>query len=117
MSGFKHHSIFPKDRNIQSYLFPYVCFSCHKSFKKPQSEDSRKCPDCGEEMVRLSRKFKPPKKDDSEAWRVIEYVVNAGFQYHSIHIENGQQAKYPTTLKEAEFFVLAHQSHLKKPTF
>ena len=117
MSSFKHHSAFPKEKNIQSFLFPFACFNCNKSFKKPHSEEPRKCPKCHSEMTRLSRKFKPPKKDDLEAWRVVEYVVKAGFRYQSIHIGNGQQANYPITLREAESFVLAYQSHLKRPTF
>jgi hypothetical protein len=60
-------------------------------------------------MIQLSRKFKPPKKSDLESWAVVEYVVQAGFRYQSLQMEDGRSAKYPSTLKEAEVFVLAHR--------
>lgn len=111
-SHFKHHSYFPKEKHIQTYLLPHVCFGCHKSFKKPHSEELRKCPDCGAEMVQLSRKFKPPKKTNTEAWSVVEYIVKAGFLYQSLRIENGRQAKYPNTLKDAVIFVVEYKDRL-----
>lgn len=108
MRKFQHHGSFPTKRQFDTFLFPHVCFACRKSFKKPESTGLRQCPQCKGEMVRLSRKFKPPKNTDVEAWRVVEYVVKAGFSYESIHIENGQQAHYPKTMKEAVEFVRSY---------
>jgi len=113
MSQFKHHTYFKTEKDIQSYLFPHVCFSCRKSFKKPNTNKTRLCPDCGVEMVQLSRKFKAPKKEDVSSWEVVKLVVNAGFRYQSINIEEGPQAKYPKSLKEAEEFILLHKNRAK----
>ncbi len=105
MSGrFRHHSQFLTDRQVLGYLFPYVCFSCRKSFKRPPVEEARLCPDCGTETVRLSRKFKAPPKAATKRWQVVEYLVSKGFRYDSVQAGDGQQARFPTTLREAEEF-------------
>ncbi|MDP3815781.1 hypothetical protein [Pseudomonas sp.] len=108
LDTYKH---FTSERSSQMFLFPNVCFKCRKSYKKPASKKPSKCPECGAQMTELSRKFKAPKKDDTAAWHVIEFVVNAGFRYHSVQIENGGQAIYPNTMKEAEEFVRLHSGN------
>jgi predicted amidophosphoribosyltransferase len=107
MEKFKHHSAFETEKQTQTYLLPHVCFHCRKSYKKPKSVESRLCPECGKELTLLSRKFSAPPKTDIEEWKVVEYLVSQGFRYHSIHIENGQQAKYPKTMREAVEFAHA----------
>ncbi len=62
-------------------------------------------------MIQLSRKFKPPKKNDVHSWTVVEYVVQAGLRYQSIQTEDGRFVQYPSTLKEAEAFVLTYKIH------
>ena len=111
MSKFRHHTYF----RGKTHFVPYICIACRKSFKRPHGIELKRCPQCSGEMVRLSRKFKPPKNSDVEAWRVVEYVVNAGFSYESIHIENGQQARYPKTIKEAEEFVRLYGDLVRQP--
>ena len=111
MGKFRHHSNFQKKRLIQSYLFPHACFECRKSFKKPESNAVSACPNCGTPMLPLSRKFKAPKKNDVEAWAVVEYVARSGFRYQSIQTGDGRFVKYPSTLKEAEVFILTYKHH------
>ncbi len=101
---------------MPTYLYPHVCFTCRKSFKGPDSPELRLCPQCKNEMVQLSRKFRTPKNTDAEAWRVVEYVVNAGFFYESIHLEGGKQARYPKTMREAEEFVRCYADRITRPT-
>jgi predicted amidophosphoribosyltransferase len=105
MGKFKHHSAFETENHTQSYLFPNVCFHCRKSYKKPKSVGPRLCPECGKEMTQLSRKFSAPSKTSIEEWNVVEYLVSEGFRYHTIHLGDGHQAKYPRTTKEAAVFV------------
>lgn len=102
MANFKHHSYFTPEKLVNSYLFPNVCFACRKCFRRPISDKPRKCPECGRAMSRLNRKFKAPKKEEVNAWRVVEFVVASGFQYQSLHVAG---ARYPKTMKEAEEFV------------
>ena len=108
MPNFKHHKYFTPEKLANTHLFPHVCFSCRKSFRRPISDEARACPECGGVTIRLSRKFKAPKKDDLNAWHVVEYVVASGFVYQSIHLENGALATYPKTMKEAKEFVRQH---------
>ena len=55
--------------------------------------------------MRLSRKFKAPKKDNASAWLVVKFVVDSGLVYQSIRLEGGYLAEYPKTMREAEVFV------------
>lgn len=87
-------------------FFPHVCFHCRKSYKKEKCDEPRLCPECGNGLTMLSRKFKAPPKTAKDEWKVVEYLVSQGFTYHTIHID-GKQAKYPKTMKEAAEFVLA----------
>jgi len=109
MDNFKHHSAFEKEKQTQSYLFPNVCFNCRKSYKKPKSTEPRSCPECGKELIQLSRKFSAPRKAAIEEWKVVEYLVSQGFLYYTIHLEDGQQVKYPKTMKDAIEFVRTHK--------
>jgi len=67
------------------------------------------CPECGKELTQLSRKFSAPSKTAIEEWKVVEYLVSQGFRYHTIHVDNGQQAIFPKTMKEAVEFARAYR--------
>jgi predicted RNA-binding Zn-ribbon protein involved in translation (DUF1610 family) len=108
MGTFKPHKYFPKARQAQSYLFPFVCFSCRKSFKKPNSVSVRSCPECGGAMTQLSRKFKAPKRSDTAQWKKVQLLVSHGFRFYSVYeqTERGSsRVAYPRTLEEAREFV------------
>jgi hypothetical protein len=113
MGAFKHHSKYPKERSIQNYLFPHVCFHCRKSFKKPKSLEPPLCPQCAGATVMLSRKFSAPKAIDTEQWRKVEFLVAHGFLFQSVYeqSEGGGRHKvaYPSTLIEAEAFVVEYR--------
>jgi DNA-directed RNA polymerase subunit RPC12/RpoP len=114
MTAFKHHNAFPKEKDIQGHLFPHVCFDCKKSFKKPISEAPRLCPQCGGEMVRLSRKFSASTATDTVQWKKVQFLVEHGFFFQSIYepTESGgqQRTSYPTTYEQAKEFVVAFKS-------
>jgi hypothetical protein len=112
MSTFKHHSAFPKEKSLQSYLFPHVCFNCRKSFKKPLSEEARLCPQCGDAMARLSRKFSAPASIDIPQWKKVQFLVDHGFLFQSVRDTTGRggHISYPATLGEAKVFVVTFKS-------
>lgn len=76
---------------IYPYLFSYACFTCRKSFKQPLRNEGlpvptqqlrqisdHKCPECGDNLWNMGRKFKPPRKDDEAAWQwVYEWRTQA----------------------------------------
>jgi len=121
MGQFKHHSSFPKEKHIQSYLLPHVCFECCKSFKKPLSEEKRICPQCGNNLVALNRKFSAPKATDTAQWKKVQFLVANGFYFQSIYeqTENSARSKvsYPATLEEAKVFVTQYQTQAIKNAF
>jgi hypothetical protein len=95
-----------------------VCLDCHLSFKKPHYEKTNLCPNCGNPMIELSRKFKAPKKDDIDQWDKIKILIDHGFRFYTIYekIEpNGYQSvDYPSTKKEAVEFVKKYNANIDR---
>lgn len=60
-------------------------------------------------MVLVSHRFRPPKQGDTKRWDLAGYLITHGFPYQHIH-ENYQYVQYPTTMEEAEEFVLKFKS-------
>ena len=114
MKKFKHHSHFTKPSAEQRYLFPFVCFNCRKSFRKPGRALPRLCPQCGREMVILNRKFSAPKMSDIGQWRKVEFLVNKGFRFQSIHEADGSLVKYPESMTEARKFAERYARSVRK---
>jgi hypothetical protein len=110
---FKHHKHFPKARAAQTFLFPHVCFTCRKSFKKPAGLSQRRCPECAGALTQLSRKFKAPRTRDRSQWEKVKFLVDHGFRFYSVYeaSDHGGQMKvgYPKTLAEAREFVAIHR--------
>ena len=109
MANFKHHSEFPKAKQLQAFRFPYVCFTCRKSYKYPAQSAPRICPQCAKPMEMLSRKFSAPKSKDKQQWLKVQYLVEHGFRFYAAYEMHGAAAvrmKYPSTLEDAKTFVL-----------
>ncbi|WP_367155976.1 hypothetical protein [Methylomonas sp. HYX-M1] len=121
MGKFKHHSYFQKEKHIQSYLFPNLCFKCRKSFKKPQSSIPRVCPECGGPLIEVNRKFSAPKTADKAQWEKVKYLVEHGFFFHSVYErrEDGGYYKisYPESLDEAKDFVIRYKEQAVNQAF
>ncbi|MFD2263260.1 hypothetical protein ACFSM5_10205 [Lacibacterium aquatile] len=82
-----------------TYLHPFACFSCRKSFKRAsQTRAVLPCPNCGGPSIGLTRKFKPPKQSDLRQWAKVEALVRNGFLFW------GHLGTYPETLREVEAF-------------
>lgn len=80
------------------YLHPFVCFVCRRSFRRPGvNRDEAPCPVCGNRTIRLSRKFKPPRRGDVKQWAKVETLVRLGFRFDTIHDGNGGTVRYPST--------------------
>lgn len=88
--------------------FKVVCFNCQKAFNKSiyLNAFSLICPECGGEMVKLSHRFRPPKKEDNKKWEVIKFLIENGFTFQHIHTETGVNVRYPETITEAQEFII-----------
>jgi DNA-directed RNA polymerase subunit RPC12/RpoP len=104
----------------------HVCFSCRKAFNVPYGHTGpNACPDCGQSIVVLPHRFRPPKKRDEQKWETVKYLVSKGFFYEHIGYENLPFAKrpegykvqnyvrYPENLREAKEFVIIYQAHAR----
>ena len=99
----------PKVAATQRYLFPFVCFGCRKTFRKPHSVAHRFCPQCRQPMTMLGRKFHSPKSSDAKQWKKVQILAELGFYFQSVYRatpEGGKRvASYPRTIQEIEAFV------------
>jgi predicted RNA-binding Zn-ribbon protein involved in translation (DUF1610 family) len=89
-----------------------VCLSCHIAFNNANRSVEIKCPTCGEGMIWMPHRFRPPRKLDDNAWAIVKYLVEHGFDYGHIYEAipdnpNGASrlVTYPTKLHEAKEFV------------
>ncbi|RYF94012.1 MAG: hypothetical protein EON95_06880 [Caulobacteraceae bacterium] len=90
-----------------SYLHPYACFRCRRSFKRASTTAAvLTCPRCAGPAIGLTRKFKPPPHDDLKQWAKVEALVRHGFLFWSL------DEPYPETLAEVPAFAARHADHL-----
>ena len=69
----------------------------------------------------LSEKFQAPPRKDTQAWRVVQFVVENGFRYDTIWQEDGRvyhwvPHAYPRTMEEAREFVVRYREHRVTPS-
>jgi DNA-directed RNA polymerase subunit RPC12/RpoP len=117
MGKFRHHSNFSKPKQQQAFRFPYVCFSCRKSFKYPARNAERICPQCAKPMTMLSRKFSTPKSKDIPQWKKVEHLVRNGFRFYSFYEKTetgGSWVRYPTRLADVNDFVERYKGMANK---
>lgn len=88
------------------YLHPFVCFVCRRSFRRPGVDrDEAACPVCGNRAIRLSRKFKAPRRGDIAQWAKVEALVKLGFRFDTVYDADGGTVSYPTSARGIPAFV------------
>jgi hypothetical protein len=95
----------------------HVCFTCCQAFNAPYGAvGPTKCPNCGNAIVVLPHRFRPPKKRETAKWEVAKYLVDHGFYYQHIHEHpwGGYLIEYPTTMHQAKAFVKTYQEQASK---
>lgn len=103
-----------------------ICLLCRKSFNT-SSEDLEfsnfKCPECGNQAIRITHRFRPPKIDDKRKWDVVKFLIENGFPYQHISIyepdRHGIQrfiayAQYPENMIDAIEFVETYKDQAYK---
>ncbi len=98
-----------------------VCLECKKILNRPfdsGSELTYPCPECGQPMLLLPHRFRPPKKGDNKKWEVVRFLISEGFYYQHIHkieeVKIGLDSKrefveYPDNMRDARDFVARYK--------
>jgi hypothetical protein len=100
---------YPKRMFGEQYVcFPYACFECRKSFKRPwlkllpsaplatpeslkqfqeksfifRQKQKIACPQCGGATHFMGRDFKAPKLTDKKSWEKVKRFIYSGRTYH-----------------------------------
>lgn len=91
-----------------------LCIKCRLTFSREFDDglSNRKypCPSCGEEMILLPHRFRPPKKTDEIKWKTVQFLLSKGFRYqHEVE-------EVPENLREAKEFLQKIQLRDTSPT-
>src|SRR5690606_31330077 len=65
-----------------------VCLNCRKAFNQNSDfeiQSGFSCPECGQKMVEVNHKFRPPKKADLKSWNVVKFLIENGFLYQHVY--------------------------------
>ena len=94
-----------------------VCFNCRKAFNRDVNNIPMldNCQECEGKFVLYPHLFKPPRKDNIGAWKVVHFLYDNGFVYHHLREEDtGNYAKYPDNLIDAKDFVIKYRDQAIK---
>ncbi|GAB3933013.1 hypothetical protein [Mucilaginibacter myungsuensis] len=101
-----------------------VCLKCRKAFSRGTDNlhSPKECSECGGSYALYDHKFRPPTRSDINAWKVVSYLYDHGFNYQHINKEYVTPdrgygylilAEYPTTMQDAKEFVKRYKSQAK----
>lgn len=95
-----------------------VCFNCQSSFSEGNEltiQQKGVCQNCGHETILLHHKFQAPKKSETRKWKVVEFLVENGFNYQTywepMLTEEGKvfgakaYGRLPETMQETKDFL------------
>ncbi|WP_207420068.1 hypothetical protein [Desertivirga brevis] len=102
-----------------------ICLECRLSFNRERITNfgtKKICPECGKEMILFPHRFRPPKKNDDEKWKTVEFLVENGFYYQHLYKDrrymnldvHENYITYPETLREAKEFVEKYRDQARK---
>ncbi|MEU3398796.1 hypothetical protein ACVW0K_003923 [Streptomyces filamentosus] len=80
----------------------YVCLPCRGSYKRDHRPGTHPCPRCGAAMTGVGAAFQPPKRNDTEGWRVLSVLLHAGLRFHRQGCSGDGSGYRPRTLAEVK---------------
>ncbi|MFD4153981.1 deoxyxylulose-5-phosphate synthase [Streptomyces hydrogenans] len=79
----------------------YVCLPCRASYKQGDDHGpERRCPRCAQPMTGVGSAFQPPRRRDTEGWRVLSVLLHAGVRFHTSCCQGCGPGYRPRTLAE-----------------
>jgi len=99
-----------------------ICLSCRISSNRKISFTSEVCKQCGGTLIIYPHRFRPQKKSDTDAWKVVVFLYEHGFKYQHVFIDPNlnkrddrtNYAVYPDNLINARDFVNKYKEQAKK---
>ena len=109
---------------FHTYRDHFACFRCRKAFKQWQWESGREtywktgsrlryaprvftCPECSDTMVNMGLDFRAPKKDEREAWQILEALYAQGYTFGNCGCGSGYSP--PDRLRDVPKWLAARQ--------
>lgn len=91
------------------YLIAHACFACRKSWKM-DSDRAVACPECAGPAHWMGRSFRTPRRTDSDQWKKVELLWNAGFRFHGDR-RHPDAERFPDTPGEVAAFIARNPDH------
>ncbi|MFI6939025.1 deoxyxylulose-5-phosphate synthase [Streptomyces sp. NPDC050418] len=60
----------------------HVCLTCRRGFKRDLGTEETPCPVCGDLLVNAGAQLAVPPRADTDAWRALTVVLDAGLRFH-----------------------------------
>lgn len=95
--------------DFSSYLVAHACFTCRKSWKRPDDSQAP-CPECGGVLHWMGRSFKAPKQRDREQWQKVAALWNYGFRFRTYGLAPDIEP-LPDRLRDVDGFVHRNPRH------
>jgi hypothetical protein len=90
----------------------YVCLQCRIGL-----HDSHTCPRCKKLLVSIGENFRTPKKTDVKKWKILEYLVQEGYDFHicrHAYDQGNITEKFPNTMEQARNLIKQRKAYYKK---
>ncbi|GAA4441103.1 hypothetical protein GCM10023188_39200 [Pontibacter saemangeumensis] len=103
-----------------------VCLNCRKAFSLGSTSlKEQTCTECGNALVYFNHKFRPPRRANLKAWKVVSFLYDHGFTYqhlykdisHSTKVDRNSSSnyiEYPVSMEEAKEFVEKNSNQARK---
>lgn len=85
----------------------WVCLNCRWTAKielvdvRASDRPSYRCPKCRSKMLWTGTAFRPPKRNDDEAWLVVEKLLATGLRFHT----TSTRRRVPRTLRDLDVWL------------
>ena len=106
----RHAGLIPKIKG-PDYLVAHACFECRVSFKRKLSDKRVLCSHCSTPLREMGRSFKAPKKADTEQWKKVQALWEAGFRFPTNSWKQRVVTPYPEKYKDVEEFIRQNPNH------
>jgi len=88
-----------------------ICLNCRIGL-----HDSHTCPKCKKPLFHIGENFRTPKKTDTKKWKILEYLVQEGYDFHickHAYDQGNISEKFPNTMEQAKRLIQKRKDYYK----